>query len=84
MSSLCRSRLRPSRRARVICPRLHPNRRRGAHFSDVETWQAEALDPNDLASILRAAIEDRLDRGMYQAILTEEAALRRELLSRFA
>jgi hypothetical protein len=46
--------------------------------------QAEALDPNDLADILRAAIEERLDRGMYQAILAEEAALRRELLSRFA
>jgi hypothetical protein len=58
--------------------------KRDRYFADTETWQAEALDPNDLADILRAAIEDRLDHGMYQAILTEEAALRRELLSRFA
>jgi hypothetical protein len=60
-----------------------PKDHRPAHFNDTETWQAEALDPNDLTAILRQAIEARLDHAVYQAVLDEEAAIRQELLSRF-
>jgi len=28
--------------------------RRGAHFTDSETWQAEALDPNDLSCAMQS------------------------------
>ena len=42
-----------------------PTDNRGAHFSGTETWQAEALDPNDLAQILEDAIRDRLDKATY-------------------
>jgi hypothetical protein len=57
--------------------------RRPAHFSDTETWQAEALDPNDLAGILEEAILTRLDPDVRDAVLAEEAELRQELLQRF-
>jgi hypothetical protein len=50
--------------------------RRGVHFTDTETWQAEALDPNDLAQILEDAILERRDRGIYEAALAEEAEIR--------
>jgi hypothetical protein len=56
--------------------------RRGDHFTDSETWQAEALDPNDLAQILKDAIEERFAWGEYRATLAREAKLRQELLAR--
>jgi hypothetical protein len=56
--------------------------RRGVHFTDVETWQAEALDPNDLAQILRDAILTRLDREIYEAVLAEEVEIRQAVISR--
>jgi len=40
-----------------------PSDRRGRHFSDTETWQAEALDPIDLARILEDTIRARLNRA---------------------
>ena len=57
---------------------------RPRHFADTETWQAEALDPNDLAAILEAAILARLDRTIYDAVLVEEDAIRRQLIARFS
>lgn len=58
--------------------------RRGVHFNDSETWQAEALDPNDLIAILLAAIESRRDPGIYQDILDEEQEIRAALRERLA
>ena len=54
---------------------------RPANFTDSETWQAEALDPDDLARYLEAAILARLDRAIYDAVLAEEAAIRNELIT---
>jgi hypothetical protein len=57
---------------------------RGAHFQGNETWQAEALDPDDLAAILRTAIEERFDMDVYQDVLDEEEKHRQAVISRLA
>lgn len=46
-----------------------------------ETTQAEALPPDVLATIVRDAIERRIDNGAYQAVLAEEGVARRGLAS---
>jgi hypothetical protein len=48
----------------------------------LETWQAEALDPRTLADIVRAAIEERIDRAVYEAVLEEEEKARHDVLAR--
>jgi hypothetical protein len=58
----------------------NPNDKRGRGLT--ETWQAEALDPDDLARILEEAITSRFDHAIYQAVLDEEEKMRRELLAR--
>ena len=59
-----------------------PSDRRGRHFSDTETWQAEALDPNDLARILEEAILARLDHATFAAVRDEEEKTRQAVISR--
>jgi len=54
---------------------------RPANFTGTETWQAEALDPDDLARYLEAAILARLDRAIYDAVLAEEAEIRDGLIA---
>jgi hypothetical protein len=51
-------------------------------FVDSETWQLEALDPGDLARLVREAIETRLDLGLYEAVLREETESRQGVISR--
>lgn len=46
-----------------------------------ETCQLEALAPDQLAAIIREAIEDRLDLGTYRRIVDLERADRAELLA---
>jgi hypothetical protein len=46
------------------------------------TCQAEALAPDVFADILRAAIEQRIDRGAYDLVLRRERQVRRDLLDR--
>ena len=60
-------------------PRKPTDRRR---FDGDETWQAEALDPRDLADIIRGAIEKRLDRAAYARVLEDEAVARVAVLDR--
>jgi hypothetical protein len=45
-----------------------------------ETCQAEALAPDVLANILRTAIEQRIDRRVYESVLRREQKIRRKLL----
>jgi hypothetical protein len=59
-----------------------PRDRRG--FESDETWQAEALDPHDLALTLTDAIESRFDRAAYEAVLAEEEKTRLENQGDFA
>jgi hypothetical protein len=47
-----------------------------------QTCQAEAIAPDVLADIVRDAIEERLDREAYDAVLEQEARARRELAER--
>jgi hypothetical protein len=51
-------------------------------FEGNETYQAEALDPRDLADIVRSAVEAQLDRALYEAVLLEEHEARQAVLSR--
>jgi hypothetical protein len=60
----------------------------GRSFSGVggdpnATVQAEALDPADLAAILRAAIEMTWDHDIQADVLTEQKAIRARLLGRW-
>jgi hypothetical protein len=59
-------------------PKATDNRR----FDGDETWQCETLDPRTLAPIVQAAIEERIDREIYQAIMDREEEARRDLLAR--
>ena len=47
-----------------------------------QTCQAEALAPNVLASILREAIEARLNRRALDQVLRRERKVRRELIAK--
>ncbi len=47
-----------------------------------ETTQAEALPPDALASIVREAVEQRLDAAAYDAVLAMETAARGRLSRR--
>lgn len=58
-----------------------PTDKRGV-FTDTETWQLEALDPADLAAILRQSIEARRDRAVYDQVLRDEAKSRQGVLAR--
>jgi hypothetical protein len=51
-------------------------------FAADETYQAEAIDPADLAQIVENAITARLDQPAYDAVLRAEIAARKTLLSR--
>ena len=57
---------------------------RPAHFNDTETWQAEALDPNDLTGYLEAAVLARFNSDIYAAVLREEDEIRNGLIARLA
>ena len=60
-------------------PPKETDRRR---FDGNETWQLEALDPRTLGEIVRAAIEARFDRVVFDKVLTAEKEVRRAVLSR--
>jgi hypothetical protein len=45
-----------------------------------ETCQAEAFAPDVLANIVRTAIEQRIDRRVYESVLRRERKARRDLL----
>jgi hypothetical protein len=47
-----------------------------------KTWQLEALPPDELARIVRIAIEVRLDREAYDEVLEEEEEVRAKVLAR--
>jgi hypothetical protein len=49
-----------------------------------ETCQVEAFAPDVLASILRDAIEDRIDRSAFNRLLRRERKIRRELVAKLS
>jgi hypothetical protein len=60
-------------------PPKETDRRR---FEGDETYQAEAIDPLDLARIVEEAIALRFDRDAYEAVLEAEAEAREDVISR--
>jgi hypothetical protein len=60
-------------------PRKATDKRR---FDGDETWQCEALDPRTLAAIVQAAIDERIDLNIYQAMLDREEEARLDVLAR--
>ncbi|WP_069874427.1 hypothetical protein [Streptomyces malaysiensis] len=50
-------------------------------FTAAGTTQAEALPPDVLTRLVRAAIEERRDAAVHQAVLEQEAVERQQLLS---
>jgi hypothetical protein len=67
--------------ARYRLPTAPPKRSDRRAFRG-QTCQAEALAPDDLATILRSAIEQRIDHAAYERVLRRELQVRRELLRR--
>ena len=46
-----------------------------------ETCQVEALAPDVLANIVRTAVEQRIERRVYESVLKRERKVRRNLLT---
>jgi hypothetical protein len=55
---------------------------RNRSFEGAETYQAEAIDPRDLARIVEEAIAGGLDRSAYKTMLEAEAKARSGVISR--
>lgn len=72
----------PEQAALYSLPSAPPKPTDRRSFEGNETWQAEALDPRMLAAIVSAAIEERIDRTLYEAVLDEEQKARQDVLSR--
>jgi hypothetical protein len=72
----------PSQASQYRLPSAQPKATDRRSLDENETWQIEAIDPRDLASLVRAAIEERLDRGQYAAVLAQELETRQDVLSR--
>jgi hypothetical protein len=71
----------PEQARRFRLPSAPPKATDRRRFDSNETWQLEALDPRDLARIVGIAIEERIDRATYEAVLTDEQKARLALLS---
>jgi hypothetical protein len=65
----------PEQIERYALPTAPPKATDNRAFSG-ETCQAEGLAPNVLANILRAAIEQRIDRSVYEKVLRRERRVR--------
>jgi hypothetical protein len=72
----------PEQAAFYELPTAPPKPTDQRRFDGDETWQAEALDPRDLADIVRGAIEKRIDRAAYERVLEEEGVARFAVLNR--
>jgi hypothetical protein len=72
----------PEQAAFYKLPAAPPKPTDRRRFDGDETWQAEALDPRDLADIIHDAIEKRVDRAAYERVLEEEGAARLAVLNR--
>ena len=62
-------------------PTAPPKRTDRRSFSGLTT-QAEAIDPVELARIVREAIEHRMDMEIYRDVLSEEREIRQNLTER--
>jgi hypothetical protein len=72
----------PEQARRFRFPPAPPKATDRRRFDGNETWQLEALDPRDLARIVRTAVEERIERAIYDAVLADEKKARLAVLSR--
>jgi hypothetical protein len=72
----------PEQADRYNLPSAPPKPTDNRSFEGDETWQAEALDPRTLAEIVTAAIEERIDRTIYEETLEAEKQARLDVLPR--
>jgi hypothetical protein len=72
----------PEQAVLYALPSAPPKSTDRRRFEGQETWQAEALDPRTLAAIVAAAIDERIDREIYEAMIEEEEEARQDVLSR--
>jgi hypothetical protein len=71
----------PAQARRYRLPSAPPKQTDRRRFEGNETWQIEALDPRELANIVRTAIEARLDRAIFHEVIAEEQDIRQAVLS---
>jgi hypothetical protein len=74
----------PEQAAFYKLPAAPPKPTDRRRFDGDNTWQAEALDPRDLADIVRGAVETRLDRAANERVLEDEAVARLAVLERLS
>jgi hypothetical protein len=74
----------PAQARQYRLPSAPPKETDRRRFEGNETWQIEALDPRELANIVRIAIEGRFDRVAYQHVLEDEIKARQDVLSRLS
>ena len=65
-----------------LAPPTAPAKETDKRAFEGETCQAEAIAPDDLAGIIREAIDERLDRDAYAEVLDREQAIRASLKQR--
>jgi hypothetical protein len=71
----------PAQARRYRLPSAPPKETDRRRFEGNETWQIEALDPRELANIVRMAIEGRLDRAIFDEVIAQEEDIRQAVLS---
>jgi hypothetical protein len=72
----------PEQIARLRLPTAPPKLSDKRAYGGSRTCQAEAVAPDEMARIVRAAIESRYDMGVFRALLAEEEAERQQLIAR--
>lgn len=80
--SFTRLAVTPAQIAELGLPTAPPKATDNRAFTG-RTCQAEAIAPDDLAEIVRDAIEARIDRKAYERVLRRERSVRRRLQQRF-
>lgn len=76
--------VRPEQIEQYGLPTAPPKKSDNRAFNDTRTVQAEAFDPAQLASLVRYAIEARMDMGAYSDALEWQAGVRERLAGRVA
>jgi hypothetical protein len=72
----------PEQITRLSLPTAEPKKTDRRAFDDDVTVQAEAIPPDELAQIIRTAIDDRIDLRVLEAVLDRERRLRQKLAFR--
>jgi hypothetical protein len=72
--------VRPEQARELNLPSAPPKATDKRSFAGAQTWQAEALPPDVLMAMLRRAIEERIDRVVYDRVLEAERWMRAQIL----